>query len=115
MNTNITPKKDKRANIRLPSSRPIVLIMNKQHIYATMTDFSCEGIGFIASVKPNINSHVEVHFDISENPQNTLYHSFQFKAEVVHCIELYEEHHIGIKLDFPTKEYIGLFNKVSQQ
>lgn len=115
MNTKSQQQPDKRAHLRIPSNRPLVLIMNKQHIYATMTDFSREGIGFISSVKPTVNSHVEVHFDISDEPNNKSLHSFQFKAEVVHCIELYEDNHIGIKLDFPTREYLGLFNKVSHQ
>jgi ABC-type thiamine transport system ATPase subunit len=29
----------KRQNIRIPSSRPVVLIINDHNIYATMTDF----------------------------------------------------------------------------
>lgn len=107
---------DQRAHIRIPSSRPIVIILNHQSIYATMTDFSNHGIGILAAIAPQVHQQLEVHFELPEvdNAENKL-HSFQFKAEVIHCIELPEENHIGVKLDLPTREYQSLFNKIAQQ
>lgn len=116
MNTTPQQREEQRVHVRIPSNRPVVLIVNHESIYATMTDFSSHGIGFITTAKPAIHEQVEVHFALPEqNNQPQDLHPFQFKAQVIHCIDLLEENHIGVKLDFPTKEYLGLFEKISHQ
>ncbi len=104
---------EKRQHTRIPTSRPLVLLFNKQNIYATMTDFSRHGIGFMAAAKPELNSVVEIHFDIPESINGNNLHPFQFKAQVIHCIDCTETNHIGVRLELPTKEYTGLFDQYS--
>ena len=104
---------DKRSHIRIPSSRPLILIVNKQNIYATMTDFSLHGIGFMAEAQPQLHSTVEIHFDLPEDVTSHAVHPFQFKAEVIHCIDCHESNHIGVRLELPTKEYMQLFDKLT--
>ena len=107
---NIT---EKRINIRIPSSRPVLFIINNKHIYATMTDFSKHGIGFIASTSAKLDDRIEVHFDIPTTYSGNHVKAFQFKAEIKHCINLSDRNHIGVKLDFPSEEYLSLFEQLS--
>jgi len=104
---------DKRAHLRFPSSRPVVMIINNKSIYATMTDFSRNGIGFISSETPEVYSRIEIHFDVAEADQNQALHTFQFKAEVKHCISLNQENHIGVKIEVPSAEYTNLFDTLT--
>lgn len=99
---------DKRQTIRIPSSRPVLLIINNRSIYATMTDFSLHGIGFMSSEDTPVHARVEVHFDVADTNGNGVV-PFQFKAEVRHCMHISRENHIGVKLDMPTREYVDLF------
>lgn len=113
MQTHAYPN-EQRAHTRIPTSRPIVLMMGTQNLYGTLTDFSQSGLGFMCCANPSLNERVEVHFDIPETEKdNDSLHSFQFKAEVIHCINLQEENHIGVRLDLPTKEYLDVFEKLS--
>lgn len=95
---------------RLPSSRPVTIISGKQSLYAIMTDFSKHGIGLIADVALDVNQRIEIHFDI---PTQNALQCFQFKAEVKHCIDLHEQTHIGLKLDFPTQAYLSLYESLA--
>lgn len=104
---------EKRKNIRIPSSRPVLLIINNQSIYATMTDFSKHGIGFISNFSAQEHDRVEVHFDIPINYSGKGIKAFQFKAEVRHCLHLSEKNHIGVRLDFPTKDYLQIFDELT--
>ncbi len=105
--------REKRLHIRVPSSRPVVLLLNDQSIYATMTDFSKHGIGFMASAAPDTNTRIEVHFDIQDQDREATIYPFQFKAVVKHCLAYNELNHIGVKLDLPTQKYMNLFDKIA--
>lgn len=100
---------DSRKYPRFPSSRPVVMFIGDKSIFATMTDFSRDGLGFIAAIPPALNSMIEVHFDIAEGNESHQLHPFQFKAIVRHCINLSHESHIGVELDLPSQEYLGMF------
>lgn len=102
---------EKRQHIRIPSSRPVVCIIDKQNIYATMTDFSEHGIGFMSSQPAQREDFIEVHFDVALHPQSSELRPFQFKAEVKHCMSYNQQHHIGVRLDLPTEEYMHLFKQ----
>ena len=106
-------KDEKRQHLRLPSSRPIVLMINQQHIYATMTDFSRHGLGMMARVSAPLHSRVEVHFDMPLAPGSDELRPFQFKAEVKHCIDCHHENHIGVQLELPSQDYLHLFDQLS--
>ncbi len=108
-----TSVSDKRQHIRIPSSRPVVLIINNQNLYATMTDFSKHGIGFISTISVKAHDRIEVHFAIPTSYTGHVVKAFQFKAEVRHCLCLSKRNHIGVKLDFPTEEYLLLFEQLS--
>ena len=103
---------EKRQFVRIPSSRPVLMIFGKQNIYATMTDFSRHGIGFMAEASPKLHSKVEVHFDIPETEKQKGVHPFQFKAQVMHCIMTKHANHIGVRLELPSKEYMNLFDSL---
>lgn len=111
MQTNQTA--EKRQHIRFPSNRPVVLIINQQNIYATMTDFSRRGIGFMASIDAPLKSMVEVHFDIPAGKGSSELHPFQFKAEVKHCIHHNHENHIGVQIDIPSQDYVRIFDELT--
>lgn len=104
---------EKRKNLRIPSSRPVVFIINNQSLYATMTDFSQHGIGFISNFSAKEHDRIEVHFDIPTSYSGKGIKSFQFKAEVRHCLQLTGKNHIGVRLDFPTKDYLQLFDELT--
>jgi hypothetical protein len=104
---------EKRKNLRIPSSRPVVFIINNQNLYATMTDFSKHGIGFISNFSAKENDRVEVHFDIPISYSGKAIKAFQFKAEVRHCLNLTGKNHIGVRLDFPTKDYLQIFDELT--
>ena len=106
---------EKRQHIRYPSNRPIVMMLNGQNIYATMTDFSRHGIGFIASRQPQVDSLIEVHFDIASPIENNELHPFQFKGTVKHCITYSHNSHIGVLLDVTSQEYFDIFDALNQQ
>ncbi|WP_373019929.1 PilZ domain-containing protein [Thiomicrorhabdus sp.] len=101
---------EKRFAKRIPSNRPVLLISGNQNIYATMTDFSMHGVGLISDIALQVNDRIEIHFDIPEADKPR---SFQFKAQVRHCIPLQFNAHIGVKLDFPTQAYLALYEKLS--
>ena len=104
---------EKRKNIRIPSNRPVLFIINSQSIYATMTDFSKHGIGFISNFSAKEHYRVEVHFDIPTSYSGKEIKAFQFKAEVRHCLTLTDKSHIGVRLDFPTKDYLQIFDELT--
>lgn len=104
---------DQRQHIRIPSSRPVLIMMNNQTIYATMTDFSKHGIGFLSEQAAQEHQRIEVHFDIPLSYHGQQHKAFQFKAEVKHCLNFNQKSHIGVKLDFPTHEYLTLFDQLS--
>lgn len=110
MSQSVQQAVEQRLAKRLPSSRPVTIISGKQSLYAIMTDFSKHGIGLIADVPLHVNQRIEIHFDI---PANKTLQCFQFKAEVKHCIELHEQRHIGLKLDFPTQAYLSLYESLA--
>ena len=108
-----TMTSEKRENIRIPSSRPVLFIINQQSIYATMTDFSKYGIGFMSSFAAKEHDRIEVHFDIPTSYSGKEIKAFQFKAEVRHCLNLTEKNHIGVRLDFPSKDYLQIFEELT--
>lgn len=111
--TNAQPT-EQRKNIRFPSSRPVLMIINNKSIYATMTDFSRHGIGFVTSATPDIHSRIEIHFDIPNNAINSKeVKPFQFKAEIRHCFTYSNESHIGVRIEQPSQEYLRLFDQLS--
>lgn len=108
-----TSTQEKRQNIRFPSNRPVLMIVNNKNIYSVMTDFSRHGIGFTSIEKPEVHSLIEVHFDIPNSEVPNTIKPFQFKAEVRHCINCGQESHIGVRLELPTEEYLKLFDALS--
>jgi len=108
-----TLNKEKRLNTRFPSSRPLLMIINNKSVYATMTDFSRHGIGFMSTEQPALNSRVEVHFDIPKAENQNQVKPLQFKAEIKHCILCSHESHIGVKIEQPSQEYLKLFDALS--
>ena len=108
-----TTHTEKRLQVRFPSNRPVLMIVNNKNIYAVMSDFSRHGIGFTAIEKPDIHSRIEVHFDIPNTDKNNPIKPFQFKAEVKHCINYGPESHIGVRLEMPSEEYLQLFDSLS--
>ncbi|BBN58562.1 PilZ domain-containing protein [Hydrogenovibrio marinus] len=100
---------DKRQTVRVASNRPVVMKVNDSTIFATMTDFSKHGLGFIAMYQLDRNETVEVHFDI---PFKNGFKSFLFNAHVKHCIDLFDKSHIGVRLDIEENEYSQLFDKI---
>ncbi|WP_237262060.1 PilZ domain-containing protein [Thiomicrorhabdus immobilis] len=109
-----TPRTEKRKNIRFPSSRPVLMIINNKSIYATMTDFSRHGIGFVSSETADIHSRIEIHFDIPNSATNQKeVKPFQFKAEIRHCFTYSHESHIGVRIEQPSQEYLTLFDELS--
>lgn len=101
---------EKRLAKRLPSSRPVILIINNRTLYAIMTDFSKHGIGFMSDEALPRDARLEVHFDVACAEQIT---AFQFKAEVKHCYTLQHQSHIGVKLDFPNRDYLRLYEQLA--
>jgi len=98
---------EQRKHLRFPSNRPVLMIMDNKSIYATMTDFSRHGIGFITTETPNLHGRVEVHFDIPSSNDHPEILAFQFKAEIKHCISTYNnESHIGVRIELPSEEYL---------
>lgn len=115
MSITVAEKKaieEKRRHTRIPFNRPVTLYINNRQDTGTMTDFSLHGIGFVCHTPLQPEDRVEVHFEIPEKEQER-YHDFQFKAEVRHCIDLYPDKHVGVKLETPTNEYIELFEKLA--
>lgn len=104
---------EKRQHIRFPSSRPVLMIFGNKNIYATMTDFSRHGIGFVATETPNVHSRIEIHFDVPNANSQSKIQPFQFKAEVKHCITYSHESHIGVRIELPSAEYLKLFDSLS--
>ncbi|WP_029406541.1 PilZ domain-containing protein [Thiomicrorhabdus sp. Milos-T2] len=104
---------ERRENLRLPSSRPVLMIIDNKNIYATMTDFSRHGIGFISSEMPKIHSRIEIHFDIPSSQENKEVKPFQFKAEIKHCFTYSNESHIGVRIEQPSQEYLKLFDQLT--
>ncbi|QCU89244.1 PilZ domain-containing protein [Thiomicrorhabdus sediminis] len=102
--------KEKRQHIRFPSNRPIVMFLGDRHIYATMTDFSRHGVGFISSSHPEVDSNIEVHFDIVSPIENNRLHQFQFKGTVKHCITYSQNSHIGVRLEVNDQDYFDIFD-----
>lgn len=100
---------DKRQTVRVASNRPVVMKVNDSTIFATMTDFSKHGLGFIAMYQIDPNETVEVHFDI---PFKNGFKSFLFSAQVKHCIDLFDKSHIGVRLNIEENEYSQLFDKI---
>jgi len=82
---------EKRLAIRVPSSRPVIVVVGEKNSYGTMTDFSEHGIGFMSALQVSKDERIEVHFD-------------KFKAYVKHCMPISHESHIGVQLDFPTQK-----------
>ncbi|MBN2865873.1 MAG: PilZ domain-containing protein [Thiotrichales bacterium] len=105
-------KAEQRTAKRLPSSRPVVYLHDKHNSYATMTDFSSNGIGFIADIESLDNDFIEVHFDIIANKE---IYPFQFKAEVKHCTHLNHKCHIGVQFDITTQAYTQLYNQLASR
>ncbi|MDX1796978.1 MAG: PilZ domain-containing protein [Hydrogenovibrio sp.] len=103
------PFHEKRRTVRVASNRPVVMKINDSTIFATMTDFSKHGLGFIAMCDVHKDDIVEVHFDI---PYNGGFKTFLFEAQVRHCIDLFEKHHIGVRLNIDENEYSQLFDKI---
>ncbi|HHT00429.1 MAG TPA: PilZ domain-containing protein, partial [Thiomicrospira sp.] len=90
---------DKRRNLRFPSSRPVLMILDGKNIYATMTDFSRHGIGFISNEKSSLHKRIEVHFDVPNSIKQPTIIPFKFMAEIKHCISTQDnECHIGVRL-----------------
>jgi hypothetical protein len=106
-------KSEQRRHIRVPSSRPVLMIVNQKAIYATMTDFSMHGIGFMSNLPADLHQWIEVHFDIPTDYQSGALRAFQFKAEVKHCLNLSQNNHIGVRLDLPSAEYVAIFNTLT--
>ncbi len=102
---------EKRIAKRLPSSRPVVFLHHKQNSYATMTDFSRHGIGFVTPQNLNQDQLIEVHFDVETTQQ---IHSFQFKAKVRHCTPFNTQCHIGVQFDLPTNAYQELYAQLAR-
>lgn len=100
---------EKRRAIRVASNRPVVMKVNESTIFATMTDFSKHGLGFIAMYQVDPNDTVEVHFDI---PVKNGFKSFLFSAQVKHCIDLFDKNHIGVRLNIGENEYCQLFDRI---
>ena len=112
MSVTTVPAKNRRQHQRLTLNRPIVLLYDKHSIYATTTDFSEEGVGLIADLHPDLNSIIEIHFELPEsNSEN--FQAFQFKAKVMHCIDYLQKHHIGLKLDIPTPRYLQFLQQLN--
>lgn len=101
---------EKRQFKRIPSNRPIVLLIKDKHIYGNMTDLSRNGVGFMSDLDAPIDEKVEVHFDLPQG-NNLDAQSFQFKAKIVHCIDCHDGYcthngfHIGVRLELPDKRY----------
>jgi len=102
-------KNEKRQHIRIPASRPVVMVINEASIFATMTDFSKHGIGFITQANVARDDIVEVHFDISHNKR---FHAFQFKATVKHCLKIEDKRHVGVRLTIDENQYTALFDEI---
>jgi hypothetical protein len=102
---------EKRQHTRIPFNRPITVYVNDKQDSGTMTDFSISGVGFVCHTPLKERDRIEVHFEIPEDEKH--YHDFQFKGEVRHCIDLFPDKHVGIKLETPSHEYIELFDKLA--
>lgn len=102
-------KNEKRQHIRIPANRPVVMVINDASIFATMTDFSKHGIGFITQADVTRGDTVEVHFDISYNKG---FHAFQFKATVKHCLKIEDKRHVGVRLKIDENQYTALFDEI---
>lgn len=84
--------------------------VNNSSIFATMTDFSKHGIGFMAQADVNRDEDVIVHFDIPI--EDGTFKAFQFHATVRHCMQVSEQHHIGVRLLMENEEYSDLFDRL---
>lgn len=104
-----TSNDDRRKTVRVASNRPVVVRFHDSTVFATMTDFSKHGLGFIAMCDLDQNAEVEVHFDI---PFKDSFKSFLFSARVKHCIDLFDKNHIGVQLDIDENEYCTLFDRI---
>ena len=106
---------DRREHLRMTSNDPLVMIIDNQSFYATMTDFSRHGVGFMSSAQPDVDSKVELHFAIREGNTEDSLHSFQFLATVRHCIHHSHNHesHIGAALEISDDEYLSIFDSLS--
>ena len=100
---------EKRTNLRIPCSQPVIIKENTADSLGTMTDFSKYGLGFILSRKVDIEKTIEINFSI---PINNKYQSFTFKAKVQHCIDYYEQNHIGVLLNIEGDKYNNLVNQI---
>lgn len=111
---NTSPNQEKRRHIRFPSSRPVIMIDGVKSIYATMTDFSRHGIGFITTEKPSLESMIEIHFDIPKAHNSKEVCPYQFKALVKHCISFSKQNHIGVRIELPSEDYLTLFDSLNR-
>lgn len=100
---------ERRHGVRVPSNRPVVMDVNNTTVFATMTDFSRHGLGFLGMCDLQRDDKVIVHFDI---PFQKNFKSFCFTATVKHCMRVSEQSHIGVRLDIDENEYTELFDKV---
>lgn len=103
-------KTEQRHVPRLPSSRPVVFLLNQQNNYATMTDFSKNGLGFVTDATLHEHERIEVHFDVEKEEG---IQSFQFKAEVKHCTPANQRSHVGVKFDMPSQAYQQLYAQLA--
>lgn len=106
---NISNHNEKRTHIRIPCSQPVVIKNSSSDAFGTMTDFSKHGLGFIMSNKLGRNELIKVHFNI---PINDQYQSFNFEAEVQHCIDYCDEIHVGVLLKTEGTEYNNLVGQI---
>jgi len=77
-------------------------------VFAIMTDFSENGLGFMALCDVCRDENVEVYFDIAFNDQHK---SFCFDATVMHCVPNSDKCQIGVRFDQSKPEYSCLFEK----
>jgi len=101
---------EQRIAKRLPSSRPVVFLHHQQNSFATMTDFSEHGIGFVSDIDLTEQEMIEVHFDIGTSQQ---IQSFQFKAVVKHCTRFNNQCHIGVQFDLSSQAYTTLYKQLA--
>lgn len=104
-----TNRNEKRETVRVAANRPVVVRVHDMTVFATMTDFSKHGLGFVAMCELERNEKVQVHFDI---PFQDGFKSFLFSARVKHCIDLFDKNHIGVRLDIQENKYSQLFDRI---
>jgi len=98
---------EKRESHRVPSNRPIVIVLKSQTYFSTVTDFSEHGIGFLTTASLQEHSEIELHFEMP-HPEKGLM-PFQLTAEVRHFMALPEMNHVGVKVDAKQADYSKAF------